>query len=134
MVSMNLSFSQRFQLNGIQHLPIYFRARNRNRDLHPRCTRHCLTRIAVHDPEQHQLAGHRTPFDIWILTFDILTPIIGALVVLGGELAVPYTRNPLYAGLNSLSRAVPKAIESAGRSPRNGRSRTSSGPEGSSDK
>lgn len=27
-------------------------------------------------------------------------------VVLGGELAVPYTRNPLYAGLNSLWRVI----------------------------
>ena len=36
-------------------------------------------------------------------------PIIGALVVLGGELAVPYTRNPLDAGLNSRPR-VPNRI------------------------
>ncbi len=28
------------------------------------------------------------------------------LVVLGGELAVPFSRNPLYAGLNSLLRVI----------------------------
>lgn len=30
--------------------------------------------------------------------------MVFGLVVLGGELAVPYTRNPLYAGRNSLPR------------------------------
>ena len=54
------------------------------------------------------------------------------LVVLGGELAVPYTRNPLYAGPNSLLRVMPQHFSFAGRPPRNRRSRTSSGPEGSS--
>jgi len=43
------------------------------------------------------------------LKSTLTLPILCALVVLGGELAVPCTRNPLYAGLNSLSRAVPKA-------------------------
>jgi len=60
--------------------------------------------------------------------------IIAILVVLGGELAVPSTRNPLYAGPNSLPRIMPEAVNRADRSPRNRRSRTSSGPEGSSDK
>jgi len=31
-----------------------------------------------------------------------LIDYIYVMVVLGGELAVPYSRNPLYAGLNSL--------------------------------
>ena len=57
------------------------------------------------------------------------------VVVLGGELAVPSTRNPLNAGLNSLPRVQ---FQQPGihpdRPPRNRRSRTSSGPEGSSDK
>ena len=33
-------------------------------------------------------------------------------VVLGGELAVPFSRNPLYAGLNSPFRIDPEIIES----------------------
>jgi hypothetical protein len=33
------------------------------------------------------------------------------LVVLGGELAVPYTRNPLYAGLNPPRRVFPSRSE-----------------------
>jgi hypothetical protein len=38
------------------------------------------------------------------------------LVVLGGALAVPFTRNPLYAGLNSFWRIIPeKQIVLAGR-------------------
>ena len=32
--------------------------------------------------------------------------VILLLVVLGGELAVPFTRNPLYAGLNSRPRIL----------------------------
>lgn len=57
------------------------------------------------------------------------------MVVLGGELAVPYARNPLYAGLNSRPRVLKLDIwDHFDRTPRNRRSRTSSGPEGSSDK
>ena len=55
--------------------------------------------------------------------------------MLGGELAVPFARNPLYAGLNSRPRIL--KLENLGhfdRTLRNRRSRTSSGPEGSSDK
>jgi hypothetical protein len=37
---------------------------------------------------------------------------IGSSVVLGGEPAVPCTRNPLYAGLNSLLRVNPDKIRS----------------------
>jgi len=56
-------------------------------------------------------------------------------VVLGGELAVPFSRNPLHAGLNSLLRVlIWKPIGQSDRPPRNRRLRTSSGPEGSSDK
>ncbi len=32
-------------------------------------------------------------------------------VVLGGELAVPFSRNPLYAGLNSLFRLLPETLD-----------------------
>jgi len=56
-------------------------------------------------------------------------------VVLGGELAVPYSRNPLHAGLNSHRRDSPaRSVGRFDRTLRNSRSRTSSGPEGSSDK
>ena len=57
------------------------------------------------------------------------------LVVLGGELAVPFSRNPLHAGLNSLKRvSFWKRERHHDRPPRNRSPRTSSGPEGSSDK
>lgn len=54
--------------------------------------------------------------------------------VLGGELAVPCTRNPLYAGPNPLPRVANGVMVRSGRSPRSRNTRTSSGPEGSSDK
>ena len=41
---------------------------------------------------------------LFVLEKQPLFLYIASLVVLGGELAVPYTRNPLYAGLNSPSR------------------------------
>jgi len=56
------------------------------------------------------------------------------LVVLGGELAVPFSRKPLYAGLNPPSRIIFRKPDPADRSLRNRHSWTSSGPEGSSDK
>ena len=57
------------------------------------------------------------------------------LVVLGGELAVPFTRNPLNAGLNPRPRILYcRFLNHFDRTPRNRRSWTSSDPEGSSDK
>ena len=57
------------------------------------------------------------------------------LVVLGVELAVPYSRNPLKRGcIPSAGSKIWKAVAHFDRAPRNKRSRTSSGPEGSSDK
>ncbi len=58
--------------------------------------------------------------------------------VLSGELAVPYTRNPLYAGLMVVRGRLPHgkglfwSVE--GRVPRGGKPRTWSGPKGSSHK
>ena len=57
------------------------------------------------------------------------------LVVLGGELAVPFSRNPLKRGwIPSWGSYKWEAAMHFDRAPRNKRSRTSSGPGGSSDK
>ena len=64
-----------------------------------------------------------------------LWPTIIEMVVLGGALAVSCTRNPLYAGLNSLLKGCSRnlGLSLIGRHATDGYE-PSSGPEGSSDK